>query len=579
MKNIIRALKNFLFPSLGSPRWKRILPYVVLGALTIFVLVLGNYGWEYTNSSVFCGTTCHTMPPEYSAYLKSPHARVQCVECHIGRDVFATQISRKAGDLRHVILNLTGAYEYPIYSHQMRPARQACETCHFPAKFSDDSLRENQHYAKDADNTQTIIYLLMSTGGGTAREGLGKGIHWHVENPVYYLPTDALEQNIPWVRVVNVDGSVTDYVDVSSGIDVSSINTSKLVEMDCITCHNRITHLVPPLDEAINIAISKGLISSDLPYIVQESIALLGVDYATKAEGLEAMRNLGAVYEEKYPEVANSYPKQIGEAAAALEDIYNQYIFPDQKVNWNTHPNNLGHKDFPGCFRCHDGAHISRDGAPIRLECNICHSIPVVSSSKDLVTAIELLRGIEPKSHTSTNWIALHGHAIDQTCERCHPTTDPGIRLTELSTKPPSDDSFCGNSACHGNVWNYAAYDEKALQPYLDAQLESLKVSSQDSGATLEIPLEDVALTYTDLVFPRLTVCIACHSGDASGGLDLTTYDNLLKGGSSGPAVVPGDPDSSVLVQKQSSGTHYASFSEAELARIIEWILAGAPEK
>ena len=579
MKNVIKALRNFLFPSPDSPGWIRALPYVVLGALTIAFLLLGNYGWEYTNSSEFCGTTCHTMPPEYSAYLRSPHARVQCVECHIGRDAFATQITRKTGDLRHIILHLTGDYEYPIYSRQMRPAREACETCHFPEKFSDDSLRVIQQYANDADNTWTTIYLLMSTGGGSAREGLGFGIHWHIENPVYYFPTDELEQNIPFVRVENEDGSVTEYLDVSSGIEVSSINTGELVEMDCITCHNRITHLIPPPDEAINIAIAKGIIPSDLPFVVQESIALLGIDYATKAEGLEAMRSLVAVYEEKYPEVANSYTEQIAEAAAALEDIYNQYIFPDQLVNWNTHPNNLGHKDYPGCFRCHDGGHISEAGDVIRLECNICHSIPIVSGPNDLVTTIELSRGTEPTSHTSSNWMTLHGQLIDQTCESCHPTTNPEIRLTELSSKPLSDDSFCGNSACHGNVWTYAAFEEEALQPYLDEQLESITSFAQDSDATWEIPLDDVALTYTDLVFPRLAVCIACHSGDASGGLDLTTYDNLLRGGRSGPAVVPGDPDSSVLVQKQSSGNHYASFSELELAKIIEWILAGAPEK
>lgn len=553
---------------------------MVLGVLTAVVLLLGNYGWEYTNSSEFCGTTCHTMPPEYSTYLRSPHARVQCVECHIGRDAFATQISRKTGDLRHVILNLTGNYEYPIYSHQMRPAMEACETCHFPEKFSDDSLRVSQQYASDADNSWTTIYLLMSTGGGTAREGLGFGIHWHIENPVYYYPADELEQDIPYVRVQNEDGSVTEYLDVSSGIEVSSINTDELVEMDCITCHNRITHLIPPPEEAINIAITKGIISSDLPFIVQESIALLGAEYTTKAEGLEAMRSLATIYAEKYPEVANAYPEQIAQAAAALEDIYNQYIFPDQKVSWNTHPDNLGHKDFPGCFRCHDGGHLSAEGDAIRLECNVCHSIPIVSGPNDLVATIELSMGTEPNSHTSSNWMALHGHLIDQTCESCHTPTNPRVRLTDLISKPPSDNSFCGNSACHDNVWTYAAFDEEALQPVLEKQLELLLSFAQNGGATSEIALDDVALTYTDLVFPILNaVCTACHSGDASGGLDLTTYDNLLRGGRSGPAVVPGDPDSSVLIQKQSPGNHYASFSEPELAKIIEWILAGAPEK
>ena len=82
MKKILEKLKKFFFPPEGTPRWLRVLPYVILGLLTIVVLAGGNVVWEYTNSSVFCGTTCHTMPPEYNAYLVSPHARVQCVECH-----------------------------------------------------------------------------------------------------------------------------------------------------------------------------------------------------------------------------------------------------------------------------------------------------------------------------------------------------------------------------------------------------------------------------------------------------------------------------------------------------------------
>ena len=103
MTNFRTRLRNFLFPPKGSPYWMLILPYTILGVLVISLLVGGAYAWEYTNSPAFCGTSCHTMPPEYAAYEVSPHARIYCVECHIGREFVGNQIFRKAGDMRHVI--------------------------------------------------------------------------------------------------------------------------------------------------------------------------------------------------------------------------------------------------------------------------------------------------------------------------------------------------------------------------------------------------------------------------------------------------------------------------------------------
>ncbi len=581
MKKSISALKKLFFPSQEVKIWLRILPFAILGVLTLAALAIGNAGWEYTNSSEFCGTSCHTMPPEYSTYLASPHARIRCVECHIGRDAFATQITRKAGDLRHVILNLTGAFEYPIRTVQMRPAREACETCHFPEKFSDDSLREIHKYAQDESNTWTTIYLLMSTGGGISREGLGYGIHWHIENPVYYFAEDDLEQEIPYVRVLNEDGTESEYVNISSNINISNIAEDELIEMDCITCHNRITHSTPLPEDAIGTAISKGLISAELPYIVMESVALLEIDYATKEIGLDTMKDLKDIYEEKYPEIAASFSKEIIESIKALQDIYDQYVFPDQKVSWDTHPNNLGHKNDPGCFRCHDGGHFSEEGEVIRLECNVCHSIPVESSPTDLVTHIELAGGTEPPSHTSIGWINLHGKVIDRTCENCHQSIDPEVQWVELQDTPPDDGSFCGNSICHNSVWDYSAFGEPELQTLLQDQLEAMLLLVEPKYyQLLDIPLDEVALTYKDLVAPRLGAkCSSCHTDDPSGGLVVSSYNDLLRGGKSGPAIVAGEPDNSVLIQVQSSGKHYRVFSEEVLDKFVEWIMVGAPEK
>ena len=138
MKKFKAWLKNFFLPPEGSPMWVRLLPYAVLGVLTIILLSAAAVGWEYTNSSEFCGTSCHTMPPEYSAYLVSPHARVECVDCHIGKGFITTRITRKAGDMKHIYATMFHTYEFPIRAGELRPARDTCEKCHYPEKFSDD---------------------------------------------------------------------------------------------------------------------------------------------------------------------------------------------------------------------------------------------------------------------------------------------------------------------------------------------------------------------------------------------------------------------------------------------------------
>lgn len=576
MKKFLGKVKSFFFPPADTPAHRRVLPYAVLGVLTLVVFVAGSYGWEYTNSPAFCGTTCHTMPPEYSAYLVSPHARVQCVECHIGRGVFATRFTRKAGDLRHVFLNITGNYEYPIMARKMRPARETCETCHFPSKFSDDSLVQLNYYLANEDNTPYSIFLVLKTGGGAAREGLGYGIHWHVENEVYYYATDELEQEIPFVRVIDAEGNTSEYVDLGSEVDPTAIQDDQLRRMDCITCHNRITHSVPKPTVAISQAVSKGLISSDLPYVVREGIALLSAEYPDKDSAIAEMASLADFYEQNYPEVYANQIDQIEQAIATLQDIYNQNVFPDQLMDWNTHPDNIGHKTDPGCFRCHDGEHLSTEGEAIRLECNICHAIPVVSRENQLTTNIEIGNSPEPVSHTLTTWMALHGRVKDNSCKACH-TTPAGIPdLSKLTVKPPVDDSFCGNEACHSNTWTYAAFESPELEPILNAQYEELLASMPTEPETPP----SGALTYEGSIQAMLTTrCSACHGEAATAGLNVTTYQSLLAGGDGGPGVVPEDLQASLLYQRQTEASpHYVQLSADEVKMLEEWILAGAPE-
>ena len=565
MKRFGRWVKSFFFPPSGAPLWIKVLPYALLGFLTLSLMVGTAYAWDYTNSSQFCGTTCHTMPPEFNSYLTSPHARIKCVECHIGRDFITTQITRKAGDIRHVTKTIFHKYQFPITADDMRPARETCEKCHFPEKFSNDSFVELKSYLPDKDNTPVTTYLDVKTGGGTKRIGLGKGIHWHVENPIYYYPTDKEEQNIPYIRVMNEDGSFTEYTDLTSGFDPNSIDPTKLKEMDCITCHNRITHLVNQPDVSIDEALTRGLIDASIPEIKLKGVEVLRAPYSSSQEGLNGIAGLEGYYQAYYPDYYAANQAKVQDAIKVLQDIYTQSVFPEQKSSWDTHPNNIGHMYSPGCFRCHDGKHLDESQQAIRLECNLCHSIPKVAGPQDFVTDIEISRGPEPETHKNANWITLHRSAFDATCSSCHTTDDPG---------GVSNTSFCSNSACHGSSWTYAGFDAPALRSALQSQIPT--------PAPIPTPIPGAAVTYQATILPILNgKCGACHNETANiMGLNLTTYEGLMKGSSTGPVVVPGDPTNSMLVAKQSGAeAHFGQLSPSELQIVIDWIEAGAPKE
>lgn len=564
LKRIRAALRRFFFPPPGSPRWLMVLPYAVLGILTLSLLVGGAYAWDYTNSSSFCGTACHTMPPEYAAYQISPHARVACVECHIGREFIGNQIFRKAGDIRHIIAMTFQTYEYPIRVKSMRPAREICEKCHSPEKFSDDSLRVYSHFENDEENTPYSIYLVLKTGGGAKREGLGRGIHWHIVNKVYYYPIDSEEQKIPFVRVVSDDGSTSDYVDVESDFALANVDSSQLKEMDCITCHNRITHRIYTPEESLDRALTLGKISPGIPGIREKGVEILSGDYATQADAQTGIAKLESYYKSNYAEYYEANPEKVASAVEVLQQIYADSVFIDQKVSWDTHSTNVGHIESPGCFRCHDGKHLNADQQGIRLECNLCHSIPVVAGTEDFLARIEISRGPEPESHLNPNWISLHNQAFGASCAACHSMDDPG---------GTSNTSFCSNSACHGSVYTFAGFDAPKLREILKDQLPSPEPAP-------ELPTSTGRPTFENYIGPLFaTKCAACHGDLATGGLNVLTYADLMTGGSKGPVVVPGDSVNSVLFQLQSEGRHFANFTAEELETIRQWIDAGAPEK
>lgn len=559
--NFRERLKGFLFPAPDSPRWMFILPIGTLGLLILFLIFGGIHAWEYTNSPSFCGTVCHTMPPQNAVYLESPHSNVTCEECHIGRASFTNQLVRKSQGLKESYYQIFKLYEFPIRAKALRPAVETCEKCHRPETFSDDSLRHIVHFASDTNNTSTVTYLIMKTGGGSKREGGGRGIHWHISTPVFYYTEDPLHQVIPYVRVMNEDGTYTEYIDVESGFDPKSVDESQLKPMDCITCHNRVTHEFMFPTDSVDLAMSRGLIDPEIPQIRQKAVAALTITYASREEAMTAIAALEDSYRSDFFEYYSANGQKIKDAITEIQAIYDRTVFPEQRINWTTYPNNIGHQNSPGCFRCHDGKHLNEEQQAVRLECNVCHAIPIVRDAEDAVTNIEISHGMEPDPHFNANWISIHYRAIDATCSTCHTTQDAG---------GTSNTSFCSNSACHGSVFTFAGFDAPALREVLEAQ-----IPTPIAGASPAFPVGSPTFdNYIGELFAAN--CSGCHGTDPSAGLSLLSRDDALAGGDNGVVIVPGESANSRLVQVQRTD-HFKNFTAEELNYVIEWIDAGAP--
>jgi hypothetical protein len=557
------GIRRFFFPPSGSPRWLYVLPYLVLAVIFIALVSGGIYGWNYTNSPGFCGTTCHTMPPQNAAYLDSPHANVYCTECHIGRSVLGTQLARKTEDLYEVYSMVFHTYTFPIQASRTRPARVTCEKCHQPEAFSGNKLLTINHFLPNQTNTTLSNYLVVKTGGGAKQQGLGIGIHWHIINKVEYYTADPLSQTIPFVRVHNDDGTTTDFIDIESNLDPSKIEQSQLKTVDCITCHNRVTHDFAYPADSVDNSMSVGLISNKIPEIRLKAVEVLSVSYKSQEFAMNGIAGLENYYKQYYGDFYSSNEDLITSAITELQGIYKKTVFIDQEVDWTTHPDNLGHINSPGCFRCHDGKHLNVQQQAIRLECNLCHSIPIVATSQDFVAKLEISRGPEPQSHLNPNWISLHHNAFDDTCSNCHTTDDAG---------GTSNTSFCSNSACHGTNFKFAGFNAPSLRTILQSQLPT-----PTPIATLAPVVGNP--TYVANIQPILVGCTTCHgSSSPIADLDLSSYSGVMKGGKDGAIVVPGDSANSLLINIQSA-KHFRNLTPEELALVKQWIDAGTSEK
>ncbi len=351
--------------------------------LTLMTLGAGSIAMvEYTESNAFCANTCHfVMSPEAMVYEDSPHARVACVECHVGHGAKGF-IEAKVNGLRQVYGVVSGDFSRPIPTpiHNRRSSLEMCESCHWKDRFVDYKVLSRQYFHADEESTPSEIKLLLKIGGQEKGAGLidGAGIHYHMlsQNKIEFIARDHRRQEIPYVRVTAPDGKITEYNNTDEPLSDEERTSLETHQVECLDCHSRPAHQFAKPMDSINDAILAGKISRELPYIKYQGLKLLDSRYETKAEALkEISYGLSGYYNEEYPEVLTEQREELQRAVTALQEIYRRTIFPEMKADWSAHPDNIGHRDAPGCFRCHNDVMESVEGDTIFTDCTKCHSI------------------------------------------------------------------------------------------------------------------------------------------------------------------------------------------------------------
>ncbi|MGC8743976.1 MAG: NapC/NirT family cytochrome c [Verrucomicrobiia bacterium] len=345
----------------------------------LFIAIGSYHGYHFTESSAFCGQVCHqVMKPEMVTYQHSPHARVSCAECHIGPGA-SWFVKYKISGAYQVYATIANKYPRPVPTpiKNLRPAQETCERCHWPKKFVGNLDRTYNYYLSDETNTLFTIRMLMKVGGADPTHGPVGGIHWHmnVANKIEYIATDTNRLVIPWVRVTDPLGVVTEFRTKNFTNDISNYS---IRTMDCMDCHNRPSHIYKSPNDAVNLAMSLGKIDPSIPWIKSNAVYMLVQDYKNETEAIQKIATtLSNIY--------TNNPK-IRPVIAAVQDIYTNNFFPEMKANWKVYPNHIGHKDWPGCFRCHDGKHKTADGKQTikANDCNACHIILAQGSGSEL---------------------------------------------------------------------------------------------------------------------------------------------------------------------------------------------------
>ncbi len=462
---------------------------LVLGALGTFFVVGATAVIAWTETADFCGR-CHTMGPELAAHAAGPHSDVTCGECHVGPGVDGW-IQAKLNGTRQLIEIVLGTFPEPIPPpdhDNLPPPSETCLRCHSLSRVATAELVTRTEFTEDEANTRQFVGLMIRPSGGDVFD-VDRSVHWHVLADVEYIADDPAAQSIRWVGVTRADGSHEEYIrqdevrvaeDVAPDIErIKSQGTPR--QMDCISCHNRIGHPLPNPRQALDQALASRTIDPTLPYIKREAMRILWSDFPTTSAADAEIDQLRGFYELRYPDIVAGHAESINNAVAELKVLYALTSTPEMRVTARTYPDNLGHTDFAGCFRCHDGGHyLVKNGAvtktAIPSSCDTCHTFPQIGGA---IASLPL--GIPPDTHDDRLWVFSHRlvatsedpgaiscgecHARDY-CTNCHATGAITVDHDEMLTNHAKVIRQTGANACaycHQPVYCARCHTEQVL--------------------------------------------------------------------------------------------------------------------
>jgi hypothetical protein len=371
---------------------------ITIAANLVFGTQVTYRAVTYMDTPQFCGAACHVMKPQFLGHQDSNHASVACAECHIAPTAKGF-VEAKMNGTRQLWQTLTNSYSRPVpsalESGHLVPSKETCERCHWAEKIVATRLLVIPAYASDETNSESYTVLMMMVGG-SKMQGIHHA-HFAGGFEIRYAAADPKRETIPWVERRNTRTGETQTYLAEGTTPEQAAGLAKFT-MQCVDCHDRPTHDFPSPDRALNRALGLGQLPPTLPFIKQQGLDALQATYSSSADAEQKIpAAIASYYRDNHPEVYARRKADVEAAAKAILAIYNRNVFPELKVTWGTYPNNLGHTESPGCFRCHDNSHTTPDAQrTIAQDCTSCHQLLAMEqSSPEILKTLGVWHHIE----------------------------------------------------------------------------------------------------------------------------------------------------------------------------------------